>query len=84
MKKELMGSVGTSFEPLLEKYIGHIVVLEMIKGDEVVELVGVLREYTAEFVELMDVEYKAGEGLAVRKADVVIGRKVGIVRHLGE
>jgi hypothetical protein len=84
MKKELMGSVGTSFEPLLEKYIGHIVVLEMIKGDEVIELVGVLREYTAEFVELMDVDYKADEGSAVRKADVVIGRKVGIVRHLGE
>ena len=57
MKQELMGSVGTSFEPLLEKYIGHKVVLELIKGDKILEYCGVLKEYTAEFIEIMDVDY---------------------------
>jgi hypothetical protein len=84
MKQELMGSVGTSFEPLLERYIGHKVVLEMIKGDKVFEYCGVLKEYTAEFVEIMDVNYKMTEDKPARTADLVVPRKLGLVRHLAE
>lgn len=84
MKQELMGSVGTSFEPLLERYIGHKVVLEMIKGDKILEYCGVLKEYTAEFIEIMDVNYKIKEDQPARTADLVVPRKLGVVRHLGE
>jgi len=84
MKQELVGSVGTAFEPLLERYIGHKVVLEMIKGDKVLEYYGVLKEYTAEFVEVMDVDYRIKEGQPTRKADVVVPRQLGVIRHLGE
>jgi small nuclear ribonucleoprotein (snRNP)-like protein len=84
MKQELMGSVGTSFEPLLERYIGHKVVLELAKGDKIFEYCGVLKEYTAEFIEIMDVNYKVKEDEPVRKADLVVLRKYGVVRHLGE
>jgi len=84
MKQELMGSVGTSFEPLLERYIGQKVVLEMIKGDKIFEYCGVLKEYTAEFIEIMDVNYKIKEDQPARTADLVVPRKRGIVRHLGE
>jgi len=84
MKQELMGSVGTSFEPLLERYIGHRVVLELIKGDKIFEYCGVLKEYTAEFVEIMDVNYKPKEDQPERKADLVVPRRYGVIRHLGE
>ena len=84
MKQELMGSVGSSFEPLLERYIGHKVVLEMIKRDKVFEYCGVLKEYTAEFVEVMDVNYRIKEDQPARTADLVVPRKRGVVRHLGE
>ncbi len=84
MKQELMGSVGTSFEPLLERYIGHKVVLEMIKGDKIFEYCGVLKEYTAEFVEIMNVNYKVKEDQPARTADLVVPRKHGLIRHLGE
>ncbi len=84
MKQELIGSVGTSFEPLLERYIGHKVVLELIKGDKVFEYCGVLKEYTAEFVEIMDVNYKVKEDQPARTADLVVPRKLGVIRHLGE
>ena len=84
MKAELMTSAGTSFEPLLERYIGHKVVLEMIKGDKVLEYCGVLKEYTAEFVEIMDVNYASNLGQPTRKADLVVPRKHGLVRHLAE
>jgi hypothetical protein len=84
MKQELMGAVGASYEPLLEKYIGHKVVLELIRGDKLLEYCGVLKDYTAEFVEIMDVNYKAKEDERARIVDLVAFRKYGVVRHLGE
>ena len=84
MKQELAGSVGTSFEPLLEKYIGRRVVLELVKGDKILECCGVLKDYTAEFVEIMDVSYKVKEDQPAGKADLVVLRKYGVIRHLGE
>ena len=84
MKQELMDSVGTSYEPLLERYIGNKVVLEMIKGDKVLEYSGVLKEYTADFIAIMDTNYAAKENETERKADIVVPRKLGLVRHLGE
>jgi len=84
MKQELMGSVGTSYEPLLERYIGHKVVLEVIKNEKVIEYCGVLKEYTADFIELMDVDYTDTPDGPVKKADMIIPRQYGLVRHLGE
>jgi len=84
MKQELMGAVGTSYEPLLEKYIGHKVVLEMVKGDKILEYSGVLKEYTADFLELMDVNYRPKPDEPGRIADLIVLRKYGLVRHLGE
>jgi hypothetical protein len=84
MKQELMGSIGASYEPLLERYIGNRVVLELIRGDKIIEYCGVLKEYTAEFIEVMDVNYKAKEDQPVKKADLVVLRKYGVIRHLGE
>lgn len=84
MKNELMGSVGTSYEPLLEKYIGQKVVLELIRGDAVLKYSGILKDYTAEFMEMMDVDYKTDQDSSPRKADIVVLRKHGAVRHLGE
>ncbi len=84
MKNELVGTMGTSYEPLLEKYIGHRVVLEFTREDRSMSLGGILREYTSEFIEIMDVDYCPAESTSPRKADLVILRARGIVRHLGE
>lgn len=84
IKQDLMGSVGTSYEPLLERYIGHKVVLELVKGGEIIEYPGVLKDYTANFIEVMDVDYAVNETDEKRKADIVVLRKYGMIRHLGE
>jgi small nuclear ribonucleoprotein (snRNP)-like protein len=84
MKQELMGSVGTSYEPLLERYIGHRVMLELIKGEKIVRYSGVLKEYTAEFIEIMDVNYAADNNATPTAADLVVLRKYGLVRNLAE
>ena len=84
LKKELVGSTATSFEPLLERHIGKKVVLELTRGDKIFEYPGVLKDYTAEFIEIMDVDYRMKEDQPARKADLVISRKYGLIRHLGE
>jgi len=84
MQQEVIGTVGTSYEPLLERYIGHKVVLDFIKGDKKFEYCGVLKDYTAEFVEIMDVNYRIKEDQAARKADLIVPRKLGVIRHHGE
>ncbi|NIP26520.1 MAG: hypothetical protein GWN67_19090 [Phycisphaerae bacterium] len=84
MKQKLMGSVGTSYEPLLERYIGHKVVLELIKGDKIIEYCGVLKEYTADFIEVMDVDYEAKEDEPAKTADLIVPRKYAVIRHLAE
>ena len=100
MKSEMIGAAGTSYEPLLERYIGQKVVLEIAEADKIIEYCGVLKDYTAEFIEVMDVFLKEAEGrrqkaeveespsakldYEQRKADVVVLRKAGIIRHLGE
>lgn len=89
MQSDLMGATGSSYEPLLEKYVGHKVVLEVVAGDKVIEYCGVLKDYTAMFIEVMDVSLTSSEPehqseTEKRKADLVVLRKIGIVRHLGE
>ncbi|MHC4863817.1 MAG: hypothetical protein ACYTEX_07030, partial [Planctomycetota bacterium] len=69
---------------LLERYIGRMVVLELIKGDKIIEYCGVLKEYTADFVEIMDVNYSGAENAPAKTADLIAFRKYAVVRHLAE
>jgi hypothetical protein len=55
--KDLVGYVGTSYDPLLEQYVGTRVVMEIVEDDEVHEHVGVLKDYSADFLELLDVYF---------------------------
>ena len=82
MKQNLIGTAGTSFEPLLEKYIGRKVILEMQKDEIICEYTGILKDYSAEFIEIMDIDYKIKDTDPSRKADLVMPRRLGVVRHL--
>jgi small nuclear ribonucleoprotein (snRNP)-like protein len=83
MKNEVYGLVETSYEPLLEDYIGERVILELKRGSDWVKYNGVLKDYTAEFIELIDVDY-APEKKGKIDADLIVLRKYGIVRNLSE
>ncbi len=84
MKNEIIGSVDTAYEPLLERYIGRKVVAEFVYKDKPVELVGILKDYTADFVELLDVQYWADQPDEFKKADILLPRKRAVIRHLAE
>jgi len=55
--KNIIGYVGTKYDPLLERYVGTQVVVEVTEDNVVYEHVGVLKDYTAEFLEMLDVHY---------------------------
>ncbi|MFH0762998.1 MAG: hypothetical protein V1925_03820 [Candidatus Omnitrophota bacterium] len=84
MQAGVFSSLNTSFEPLLEKHMGKKVVLQLFRGEKIIEYSGILRGYTAEFLELMDVDYCRSEQEEARKADIIVLRSIGLIRHLGE
>lgn len=57
ISKDVFGYVGTGFDPLLEKHIGTQVVIEMLEDGVVHEHSGVFKDYSADFLELLDVYY---------------------------
>ena len=84
VKQEMSGFFTTSFEPLLERHIGRMVVLELTKDDKIYEYPGILKDYTAQFIEIMDVSYSTLQESRAKKADLLVPRVYGIVRHLAE
>jgi tetratricopeptide (TPR) repeat protein len=55
--QNIVGYAGTRYDPLLEHYVGARVVVEVTEGNVVYEHVGVLKDYTADFLEILDVHY---------------------------
>ncbi|MBN2407800.1 MAG: hypothetical protein JXJ19_08890 [Elusimicrobia bacterium] len=84
LKDEYMATIGNAYEPLLERHIGKIVVLELNKGGSISEYPGILKDYTSAFIEMMDINYKTAQDASFRKADLVVPRDIGIIRHLAE
>jgi len=67
-----LAEVSSAHDPLLERQIGRQVVLEMLEGDEIHEHAGIFKEYSGEFLHLLDVQYpqsRAIECTAERPAE---------------
>lgn len=56
ISKEIIQVSANAYEPILEKYIGKKVVLDVRKGDKEIEYYGILKEYTNNFIEILDIE----------------------------
>lgn len=80
---ELVEWFGNAYDPILERHIGRRVVVEVTSPQgETIEYVGVFREYSADYLEVMDVAFT--EDGRRRLVDLVIPRKHGAVRHDAE
>lgn len=53
----VLREVSTTHDPLLERQVGRQVVLEVVEGEEIHEHVGIFKEYSADFLHLLDVQY---------------------------
>jgi hypothetical protein len=54
---DVVGSVGTMYDPLLERLVGHKVVVDLLEGDVTHEHVAVFKNYSPDFIELLDVQF---------------------------
>lgn len=83
--ESVIGSVGHLHDPLLERYIGQKVVVEIAEGGEVHEHVGIFKDYSAEFIELLDVQAPHKERLSLAiavqqgRSDIEVIRKPSLI-----
>ena len=66
--KDVIGYVGNNYDPLLERYVGMRVVAEVVEDETVHEHVGVLKEYSADFIELLDVYYPLPQKVDIKES----------------
>lgn len=80
---EVIEWFGNAYDPILEHHIGHKVVVEVTAPDGAIhEHVGVFREYSPDYLEVIDVEFPYGD--ISRRVDLVIPRVHGNIRHNAE
>jgi tetratricopeptide (TPR) repeat protein len=73
---QVLGQVGTVHDPMLESLIGRRVVAEWLEDDEVHEHVGLLQDYSADFLLLLDVQYPQRQTLTVDEQGVGVANRV--------
>lgn len=52
-----LAEVSSTHDPLLERQIGRQVVLEVLEGDEIHEHAGIFKDYSGDFLHILDVQY---------------------------
>jgi len=81
--KDVTGFLGRSYDSILEKHIGKRVVLEITTVDgEVQEYVGIFKDYSQQFLQVMDVSYPNGG--QTRLCDIIAPRAHASIRHGAE
>ncbi len=78
---KVLGQVGAIFDPLLERYIGSRVVIEILEGDEVHEHVGIFKNYSQDFIEVLDVRYPQRQMVAVMTGGKFEGQGLVVIRE---
>ncbi len=83
VEKDVAGYLGRAYDPILEKHIGKRVVLEVTTIDEEVqEHVGIFKEYSRQFLQVMDVSYPDGD--QTKLCDIIVPRSHAFIRHGAE
>lgn len=71
-----VGHAGHGYDPLLENFIGQKMVFEVVEDDEVHEHVGIFKHYSADFIEILDVQFPQRQALTIEAAGVQTARHV--------
>lgn len=83
LEKGVTGFFGRSYDSILEKHIGKQVVLEITTDEEEVqEYVGIFKDYSRQFLQVMDVSYRDGD--QTKLCDIVVPRGHATIRHGAE
>jgi hypothetical protein len=79
----LTRAVGNAYEPILERYIGQYVVVEVLRGTTVEEEHGILKEYTAKYLELLNVKVEVPPRVFLKNAATADGKAIQIEQDKG-
>jgi hypothetical protein len=90
MGRSLISVVPNAYEPVLEKYLGHHVVIEtLLAENKPVEQSGILQEYSSKYLLTRDVDLLPEtpaevlrQGPFEEQFDVIFPRPANVVRHL--
>ncbi len=77
---EVVGSVGTMYDPLLERLVGHKVVVDLLEGEVAHEHVAVFKNYSPDFIELLDVQFPQERSLELVASEQTLASSLSIVR----
>ena len=80
---DIVGSVGSQFDPLLERFIGSKVVVDLIENDEAHEHVAIFKNYSPDFYELLDVQYPQHQQLGVPGQGEIDAKTLSVVSEEG-
>lgn len=77
----MLAEVSSIHDPLLERHVGHRVVVEAVEGNEIHEHVGIFKEYSAAFIHVLDVQYphawtlEVGPDASLEEERVLVARE---------
>ena len=80
---QVIGHAGSMYDPLLEHYVGRRVVIELTEGDELHEHVGILKNYSADFIEILEVQYPQRQALALKPDGAFESERLVVVGRNG-
>lgn len=72
--------VGTGYDPLLERFVGQKMVFEVVEDDEIHEHVGIFKQYSPDFFEILDVQFPQREQLAIEEAGAPASDLIQVTR----
>tara|TARA_Y100000589_G_scaffold331525_1_gene385460 strand:- start:1497 stop:2258 length:762 start_codon:yes stop_codon:yes gene_type:complete len=73
---------GESHQPVWEKYIGKNVIVEQVLNETKTEYIGVLKEYSANYILIYDTNFKNKD--IIQSADIIFPRNNTRIRHTVE
>jgi len=73
-----IGSVGSGYDPLLERFIGQKMVFEIMEDDEVHEHVGIFKQYSPDFFEILDVQMPQKQTLAIEREQAIVAEQIKV------
>jgi len=77
MSQDLIGHFGNAYDPILERFVGKKVIVDVEVEDGIKEYPGILKEYTDQFLEILSVPLE-------RDCDLIVPRVHAVVRHAGK
>ena len=82
MGQTVLGAVPNAYEPILERYIGHRVVAEALQGETSVEYEGILKEYSSQWIEILDSSLRQEERFSFEEVERLrVNRNLDFLLH---